>query len=84
MACTSFPNSQVLALGIGLSSALEARGDGADPTSRLADVPIKKHSSVYFTGTCSHGEPTVKYRGICEYRTNRLSETISLTISWLL
>ncbi|QRV92864.1 glycoside hydrolase family 115 protein [Ceratobasidium sp. AG-Ba] len=29
-----------------------------------ADVPIRKHSTLYFTGNCSQGEPTVKYRGI--------------------
>ncbi|KAG9075808.1 hypothetical protein FRC06_009878, partial [Ceratobasidium sp. 370] len=37
---------------------------GVSPWYWWADVPIQKHSTVYFTGNCSHGEPTVKYRGI--------------------
>ncbi|CAE6427189.1 unnamed protein product [Rhizoctonia solani] len=37
---------------------------GVSPWYWWADVPIQKHSNVYFTGTCTHGEPTVKYRGI--------------------
>ncbi|KAG8693350.1 hypothetical protein FRC08_009176 [Ceratobasidium sp. 394] len=37
---------------------------GVSPWYWWADVPIHKHSTVYFTGNCSHGEPTVKYRGI--------------------
>ncbi|KAG9118302.1 hypothetical protein FRC07_007251, partial [Ceratobasidium sp. 392] len=28
-------------------------------------IQIRKHSNLYFTGNCLHGEPTVKYRGIC-------------------
>ncbi|KAF8751462.1 hypothetical protein RHS01_08171 [Rhizoctonia solani] len=35
---------------------------GVSPWYWWADVPIQKHSNVYFTGTCAHGEPTVKYR----------------------
>ncbi|KAG9079371.1 hypothetical protein FS749_008573, partial [Ceratobasidium sp. UAMH 11750] len=37
---------------------------GVSPWYWWADVPIHKHSTVYFTGNCSHGEPTIKYRGI--------------------
>ncbi|CAE6342753.1 unnamed protein product [Rhizoctonia solani] len=37
---------------------------GVSPWYWWADVPIQKHSTVYFTGKCSQGEPTVKYRGI--------------------
>ncbi|QRV78071.1 glycoside hydrolase family 115 protein [Ceratobasidium sp. AG-Ba] len=37
---------------------------GVSPWYWWADVPIQKHSTVYFTGNCSQGEPTVKYRGI--------------------
>ncbi|KAG9094994.1 hypothetical protein FS749_011331 [Ceratobasidium sp. UAMH 11750] len=37
---------------------------GVSPWYWWADVPIQKHSTVYFAGNCSHGEPTVKYRGI--------------------
>ncbi|KAG8724792.1 hypothetical protein FRC09_014214 [Ceratobasidium sp. 395] len=37
---------------------------GVSPWYWWADVPILKHPAVYFTGNCSHGEPTVKYRGI--------------------
>ncbi|KAH7316383.1 hypothetical protein B0J17DRAFT_697231 [Rhizoctonia solani] len=37
---------------------------GVSPWYWWADVPIQKHSNVYLTGTCVHGEPTVKYRGI--------------------
>ncbi|QRW07035.1 glycoside hydrolase family 115 protein [Ceratobasidium sp. AG-Ba] len=37
---------------------------GVSPWYWWADVPIRKHSTLYFTGKCSQGEPTVKYRGI--------------------
>lgn len=32
------------------------------------DVPIKSHPNIYAlaNATCSHGEPSVKYRGICD------------------
>ncbi|CAE6342716.1 unnamed protein product [Rhizoctonia solani] len=37
---------------------------GVSPWYWWADVPIQKRSALYFTGKCSQGEPTVKYRGI--------------------
>ncbi|KAG6853733.1 hypothetical protein C0991_001867 [Blastosporella zonata] len=38
---------------------------GVSPWYWWADVPVKKHSQVYVDSTgCSHGSPTVKYRGI--------------------
>ncbi|CAE6416313.1 unnamed protein product [Rhizoctonia solani] len=37
---------------------------GVSPWYWWADVPVQNHSNVYFTGTCAHGESTVKYRGI--------------------
>ena len=42
---------------------------GVSPWHWWADVPYKSHPEIYALSntTCSHGEPTVKYRGICKY-----------------
>jgi len=42
-----------------------SRQIGVSPWYWMADVPILKHSEIYFTpGTYTDGEPKVKYRGI--------------------
>ncbi|KDQ08247.1 glycoside hydrolase family 115 protein [Botryobasidium botryosum FD-172 SS1] len=37
---------------------------GVSPWYWWADVPVVTHNSLFLTGTCQHGPPTIKYRGI--------------------
>lgn len=43
---------------------------GVSPWHWWDDVPYKSHPNIYALGnvSCSHGEPSVKYRGFCEYK----------------
>ena len=39
--------------------------NGTDRGTRWADVPTTKHNALFVSSSgCSHGTPTVKYRGI--------------------